>query len=150
MVQLELRVGIALTQRIKQEDKCPTKQANSWHSHPLLSSNLSGIKTSIALLNINVCRTLNTFEPSQRRRIKEVPFKGLFPPDHRAQSHPFALWWSHYKLLLYLRFISTLCWIISGDLCKYFRSPQTDYAEQHKDGELCELPLLFSLFMWHH
>lgn len=59
---------------------------------PLLSSNLSGIKTSIALLNINVCWTLNTFEAAQRRRIKEVPFKGpFFPPDHWAQSRLFAL-----------------------------------------------------------
>lgn len=119
-------VGIAPMQRIKQRINVPPSRPTPGTVNPLPSSNLSGIKTSIALLNINVCWTLNTFEPAQRCRIKEVPFKGLFPPDHRAQSRLSALWWSHYKLFLYLRFIRTLCCIISGDLCKYFRSPQTD------------------------
>ena len=83
--------GIALMRRIKQRINVPPSRASPGTVNPLLSSNLSGIKTSIGLLNINVCWTLNTFEPTQSCRIKAVPFKGLFPPDHWAQSGLFAL-----------------------------------------------------------
>lgn len=70
--------GTALKQRIKRRINVPPRRPTPGTVNPLLSSNLSGIKTSIALLNINVCWTLNTFEPAQSCRIKEVPFKGLF------------------------------------------------------------------------
>lgn len=84
-------LGIALMQRIKQRINVPPSRAAPGTVNPLLSSNLSGIKTSIALLNINVSWTLNSFEPAQRHRIKEVPFKGSFPPDDWAESRLFAL-----------------------------------------------------------
>ena len=86
-----VELGIVLMQRIKERINVPPSGPTPGTVHPLLSSNLSGIKTSIGLLNINVCWTLNTFEPAQRRRIKVVPFKDLFPPDHSAQSRLFAL-----------------------------------------------------------
>lgn len=70
--------AIALMQRIKQRINVPPSRPTPGTVNPLLSSNLSGIKTSIALLNINVHWTLNTFEPAQSRRIKEVPFKRPF------------------------------------------------------------------------
>lgn len=69
---------LALMQRIKQRLNVLPSRPTPDTVHPLLSSNLCGIKTSIGLLNINVCWTLNTFEAAQRRRIKEVPFKNLF------------------------------------------------------------------------
>lgn len=81
-----VELGTALTQRIKARINVPPSRPTPGAVDPLLSFNLCGIKTSISLLNINVCWTLNTFEPAQRRRIKAVPFKGLFPPDHWAQS----------------------------------------------------------------
>lgn len=79
-----VELGIALMQSIKQRINVPLSMPTPGAVNPLLSSNLSGIKTSIALLNINVCWTLNTFEPTQRYGIKEVPFKGFFPPGLKA------------------------------------------------------------------
>ena len=58
MAQLTLKavkLGIALKQRIKERINVPPSRPAPGTVNPLLSSNLSGIKTSIAPLNINVC-----------------------------------------------------------------------------------------------
>lgn len=49
-----------------------------WHRQPPLSSNLSGIKTSVTSANINVCWTLNTFEPFKSAESKRCHLKGHF------------------------------------------------------------------------
>lgn len=59
-------VRIALMQRIKQRMNVPSSRPTPGAVNPPLYSNLCGIKTSIGLLNINVCWTLDTFEPAQR------------------------------------------------------------------------------------
>lgn len=54
---------------------------------PLVSSNLSGIKTSINPVKYQCL--LDTFEPAQKCRIKAVPFKGLF---HQIAELKAACW----------------------------------------------------------
>lgn len=70
---------IALLQRAKQRINVPPSGPDSRPPSPLLSFNLCGLKTSIGRQNINAFRTGNAFEPAQSGRMKEVPFKGLFP-----------------------------------------------------------------------
>lgn len=119
--------GISLMRRIKTVINVPPSRPTPGTVHPLLSSNLSGLKTSIARLNISVCRTLNTFEPAQSCRIKGLPFKG--PLFHQITGLKAAcLLCSGHTINCFLISVSssTFCRRISGDLCKYFRSPQTD------------------------
>lgn len=69
---------IALLPRAKRRINVLLSGPNSRPPSPLLSLNLCGLKTSIGRQNINALRTADAFEPAQSRRMKEVPFKGLF------------------------------------------------------------------------
>lgn len=56
-------------QRIKRGINVPPSRPTLGAVNPLLSSNLSGIKTSIGLLNINVCWTrLNPLKGTESKR----------------------------------------------------------------------------------